>query len=374
VPYNPADWPADGIQPEQFLADQGEMASKNARRVSPGLRATVSNVPGLRPDWKPLVECGFKMTHQLISPDLPAYDPPSNQTRRRGKKYHGAASLTLEQFTALVVKAIVTHNRTMQVNFDLSHDQVSNGVRPIPTELWTYEARSRAGALSRFDADTVRMELLPREWASVTESGIAVADCLYTFPEAVKKGWFVQARRKRFEVVVSRDYRLCDKVLVHDPFVPGVVHEAHLVKACMKFAGMSFADVRRFVKAKDDLTKDAEQLRRQNQFEYHQHSQPIIAEGNAALKAATGGKPVSRNNRRKDTAPARGRELRREREEKAGVPMLMPTPPMTAPPPPRLLPAPMAMTPVANPEVAANRPLSLAEKAALQRKKLMACV
>lgn len=367
-----SDWPADGIEPEVFLADQGDMATKNARRVSPGLRAMVSNVPGLRPDWKPLVECGFKMTHAIISPDLPAYDPPSNQTRRRGKKYHGKASLTLEQFTSLIVKAIITHNRTMQTNFDLSHDQVANGVRPIPTELWTYEARSRVGALARFDADTVRMELLPREKASVTSQGVEVADCLYTFPAGEKSSWFVQARKKRFEVQVSRDYRVCDKVIVHDPFTPGRLYEAHLVKSCQKFTGMSFADVRRFVKANDALTAAAEQLRRQNHFEYHQHSQPIIAAANRTLKAATGGKPVSRSYRRKDTKQARGVELGNERIRTAGVPTLAPALPMTSPPPPRMLPPPMPTTPLASPAVVANRPLSLAEKAALQRKKLMA--
>lgn len=378
VKYDPADWPADGIQPEQFLADQGEMASKNARQISPGLRSTVSNVPGLRPDWKPLVECGFKMTHAVISPDLPAYDPPSNQTRRRGKKYHGAASLNLEQFTSLILKAIITHNRSMQVNFEPSIDQVANGVRPIPTELWTYEARARVGALARFDADAVRMELLPRESVSVTEHGVEVADCLYTFAEAEKCGWFVRARRKRFKVVVSRDYRLCDKVIVHDPFTPGRLYEAKLVKGDEKrFAGMSFAEVRRFVKANETLTAGAEQLRRQNHFEYHQHSQPIIAAADKTLKAATGGKPVSRRYRRKDTKQARGVELGNERMRTAGVPTLTPVLPMTAPPPPRVLPPPMPQmpaTPVATSAVVANRPLSLAEKAALQRKKLMAAV
>jgi hypothetical protein len=366
IKYDPADWPADGIQPEQFLADQGEMASKDARRISPGLRATISNVPGLRPDWKPLVECGFKMTHQLISPDLPAYDPPSNQNRRRGKNYSKGASLTLEQFTALIVKAIITHNRTMQVNFDLSHDQVTNGVRPIPTELWTYEARSRAGSLARFDADTVRMELLPREQASVTEHGIVVGDCQYVFQEGVAKGWFVQARRKRFKVTVSRDYRLCDEVIVHDPNAAAHYYTAKLVDSCRKFNGMSFADVKRFIAERGELTADAEQLRRQNQFEYHQHSEPVIKAANKALKVATGGKPVSRSSRKKDTAVARAAELNIERADTAGVPKL----PMTPPPPP--LPSVLTAKPAVDHPAAANRPLSLREKAALHRQQMVA--
>lgn len=326
VDYDPADWPAHGIQPEQFLADQGEMASKNAKRVSTGLRSTVSNVPGLRPDWKPLVECGFKMTHQLIAPDLPAYDPPSNQQRRRGKKYHDDAMLNLEQFTSLIVKAIVTHNRTMQVNFDLSIQQVADDVRPIPIELWNYEVQSRAGALARFDVDTVRMELLPRETASVTEHGVALRHCLYTFPEGEKKGWFIQARQKRFKVVVSLDYRRCDEIEVHDPDRPSQPpYRARLVKSCEKFAGMSFADVELFARKKEILVADADQLKRQNKLDYHQHSQTVIAGAKKALKAASDGQPFSRSARRKDIAHERKAELARERERTTGMPSVSST-------------------------------------------------
>jgi hypothetical protein len=378
VAYDPADWPAHGVQPEQFLADQGEMASRNARRISPGLRAMVSNVPGLRPDWKPLVECGFKMTHQLISQDLPAYDPPSNQKRRRGKAYHRDATLNLEQFTSLIVKAIATHNRTMQTNFESSIAQVSAGVRPVPRELWTYEIRSRVGALARFDADTVRLELLPRESATVTDHGVEIRNCVYTFPEGEKQGWFVQARRKRFKVEVSLDYRRCDEIIVHDPNVRGRAYTAKLQPRCAQFIGMSFADVKRHTVAASKLTADAEQLKRQNLFDYHKHSQPIIKAADKKLKTEANGTRLSRSARRKDTANDRAVELATERAATAGMPAL----------PAHSVPAPVALGPAASVvqlrqppqadavapgsiEVDPNRPLSLKEKAALQRKKLL---
>ncbi len=370
VKYDPADWPAHGIQPELFLADQGEMASKNARRISSGLRSMVCNVPGLRPDWKPLVECGFKMIHQLISPGLPAYDPPSNQKRRRGKAYHRDACLTLDDFTALIVKAIVTHNNTMQVNFDSSIEQVAAGVRPIPTELWTFEARNRVGALARFDANTVRMELLPQEKATVTLEGIVLRNCLYTFTEGAKNGWFVQARRKRFSVDVSLDYRMCDEVIVHDPDAPGKVYIAELVDGCKKFSGMSFADVKRHTDAKARLTADAEPIKRQNQFELHQHSAPIVKAAEERLKAATGGNRLSRSARKKDVSSARLNDLSMERANKAGMPALPPIPMPPAQQPTR--PAPVVASNQIEVPAAAPRSLSLKEIAAQQRKKLLA--
>lgn len=376
ITYDPADWPAHGVQPEKFLADQGEMASKNARRISNGLRAMVTNVPGLRPDWKPLVECGFKMMHQVISPDLPAYDPPSNQKRRRGKAYYRDATLNLEEFTSLIIKAIVTHNRTMQTNFELSVSQVADGVRPVPRELWAHEIRTRVGALARFDADTVRLELLPQEIGTVTDHGIEIRDCTYTFFEAEKQGWFVQARKRRFKVDISLDYRLCDEVLVHDPEVRGRVYTAQLTPRCAEFIGASFADVKRHISSIAKLVANAEQEKRQNLFDYHKHSTPLIEEAARKLRTATQGRTLSRNARKKDIALDRAAELQQERARTAGVPPA-PTEPehplRTAAPVVRRRQSNTALEPEADALRLADpsRPLSLREKAALQRKKLM---
>jgi len=376
ITYDPADWPAHGVQPEMFLADQGEMASKNARRITNGLRAMVTNVPGLRPDWKPLVECGFKMMHQVISPDLPAYDPPSNQKRRRGKAYYRDATLNLEEFTSLIIKAIVTHNRTMQTNFELSVSQVAEGVRPVPRELWFHEIRTRVGALARFDADTVRLELLPRETGTVTDHGIEIRGCTYTFPEAEKKGWFVQARNKRFKVDISLDYRLCDEVLVHDPDMRGRVYTARLTPRCAEFRGMSFAEVAQHISAIKALVANAEQEKRQNRFDYHKHSTPIIEDAERELRTASQGRTLSRNARKKNIAHDRATELQLERSRTAGVPsastqLERPLGTAASVVRQRQPDTELGLEADALGQADPNRPLSLKEKAALHRKKLM---
>jgi len=375
--HDAADWPADGILPEQFIADQGELSKLNARRrVSAGIRSFIANVPGLRPDWKPLVESGFKMTHQIIAAGLPAYDPPGAQGHRRVKAYYRDATLNLEQFTSLIVKAIITHNRTLQKNFPLTVHQVASQVRPIPRDLWDYEVRSRVGALARFNADSVRLELLPRETAVATEHGLHLRDTFYTFSQAEKDGWFVKARKKRFKVEVALDYRLCDTIVAYDPFVPGKRYEAKLTMPYEKFKGMSFADVRRHFTAVESLTTGSTHQRRQNLHGYHQHANPIIDDSKKALIEAAGGKKLSRKGRRADTVKARSVDLHGERQEKAAIPSLA-TPvamPSGTPLPPgplapvvtlldaqRTAPAPEVIDP--------NRPLTLKERLAAERKK-----
>lgn len=378
VAYDPADWPAHGIQPEQFLADQGEFASRNARRVSPGLRSTVSNVPGLRPDHKPLAECTFKMIYQVIAMDLPAYDPPSNQQRRRGKAYFRDATLTLHEFTSLIVQAIVTHNRTMQPDMRLSLKQVAHGVQPVPTQLWTHEVEERAGALARFDADTVRLELLPQETATATEHGIELRGARYTFKEGERAGWFVEARKKRFKVTVSLDLRLCDSIIAHDPFTRGRVYKAALVEGMKQYEGMSFAELAQHKKAIEALTAPSVQLKRQNRLEYHEHADAVREDAQASYDEATGGRTISRKARRKDVAVARTEERRKEREATAGMPAIAPAAvaAQSAPPAPPAAPAPVvtlvgASAQPSNDEAFGERPLTLKERLAAQRKKLI---
>ncbi|MFP3624636.1 transcriptional antiterminator, partial [Burkholderia sp. SIMBA_051] len=77
-----------------------------------GMESTISNAPPLTPQNKGTVECGFKLLHQSIAALTPGYEPARNLMRRRGKHYDRDASLTLDEFIAIVLAAIIKHNRT----------------------------------------------------------------------------------------------------------------------------------------------------------------------------------------------------------------------------------------------------------------------
>jgi putative transposase len=107
VKYNPSDWPAEGVLPQEFFADRGEMLSAASNQLTQDLGVTVTNMPGLRPDWKPLVECGFKLMHQQLATVAPAYNPDANAKKRRGKHYEQDACLTLADLSKIVLEAII---------------------------------------------------------------------------------------------------------------------------------------------------------------------------------------------------------------------------------------------------------------------------
>jgi putative transposase len=318
IAYDPEDWIAHLILPESFLADQGELTSKNARRsIARSLRTTISNVPGLRPDWKPLVECGFKMLPQIIAPHTPGYSPDSDNRRRRAPKHDKDACLTLQEFQTVLVSAIISHNRSMQVGFPLSFLQVADGVPPIPLALYAHGIRREIGKLDLMDFERVRAEVIPRSTATITQNGLKFGDIFYTCPEAEDRGWFVEGRRRRKPTEIAFDYRLVDQIIVYAPDGSGESFVAELTGDSVIFESMSFADVARHFYDAAQLTAPAPDVNRQARFAHNQFVKPLLEKAHAAMKIEAKG--VSRSSRKKDVADDRADELDKERNATAGV-------------------------------------------------------
>ncbi|MBS0353424.1 MAG: DDE-type integrase/transposase/recombinase [Proteobacteria bacterium] len=315
VTYNAEDWPADKVFPKEFLGDRGEMISGASNQLTNGLQVTVTNTPGLRPDWKSLVENSFKLIHESLKDVVPAYDPPSNAMRRRGKQYEKDACLTLHDFGKTLLLAIIAHNRKAMPNYKLSPREIADDVMPTPIALWNHGIVERSGLLTKYSESVVRRELLPTGEAVVTAEGILFKDCFYSCPEAMENGWLVRARKSRFDVTVSFDSCLADKIYVRNPNNKHQVFEATLTTRSQQYRGFSFAEVKYFESQKA-LSADAiEQNRRQVMAEFHHAADPITLQARKKLKAE--GRVTSRTARRADIKVDRQAELRNERQERA---------------------------------------------------------
>jgi putative transposase len=314
VEYNPEDWPADKVFPREFLADRGDMISHASSSIAEGLQVTVTNLPGLRPDWKPLVECGFRLLHAALRPITPAYDPPSNASRRRGKRNEKDACLTVDDFGHLILTAIIQHNRRHILEYPLSPAELAANVDPSPIGLWSHDIVSRSGQLTRYTEEKVRFSLLRQEQATVTERGIEFRGCYYSLQLALTQKWFETARKRRFKVIVSYDPRLVDQVYVHALDGKGEPQTAELTARSRDYLGYSFEEVRYFELLRTEVLLQARHQRLENSVEFRDRMEPVIEQAKTRLKAV-GGK--ARRARRADTKPARNEELAQERQEMA---------------------------------------------------------
>lgn len=321
VTYRPEDWPAHGILPKQFTADRGELLSKDSTAIADGLESTVKNLPSKMANRKPHVECGFKLIQRPMAEHVPGYEPPENFRKRQGKRYDKDASLNLDEFTNIVLNAIIRFNNTARDDYPLTPAQTLSGLIPTPRNLWNHEIRSRAGALRRYSAEYLRMALLPRDTATVSREGIQFHGCFYSCDQAIERGWFVRSSGGSFKVTISHDRRLVDTIYIHDNANPGCYFAATLLEKSAHFRGMSLHEV-------DSIRYERERTRRVGRyqsltstFQFRNAVDPITSEAKAETKLQTKGK--SRSSRKADIRENRAEELARERQEKAAP---MPSP------------------------------------------------
>lgn len=314
VTYNPEDWPADKVFPREFLADRGtDQLSGHSNQVCEGLAITYTNLPSKMAKWKPIVEGSFRTMHQSIADVAPSYDPVVNAKRRQGKHYDKDACLTLDEFNALMLRAIISHNRKAMPGYNRSIEEVNAGVQPSPLHLWNYDIQKSSANLTRYTEEQVRHALLPREQATITDSGIKFRGCFYTCPEAEARGWFIQARHTgRVDIQISFDYRLVDSILVHSPTGRGETFPAYLTSRTQKYSGMSFAEVAYYQNRENDQAADITQNRLQTIADYHSDVENLIK---VAKKRLSDSGAMSRSSRRKDVKPARNDARQAERME-----------------------------------------------------------
>jgi putative transposase len=315
IPYDPDDWPAHGLFPRSFLADRGEMFSKNSERICEGLESTISTTPALAPYFKGTVEFGFRTKAAKLSPLAPGYDPPKDQKERRKNHYEQEASLTLEAFTRMIVLAIINHNRSIMKGYRSNPRAILRGVPSIPARLWADDIEHNSGLPSAHSYVDLKYRLMPKGKAVVHAEGVFFSGLFYSSKEFEKKGLLIQAvNRGRFDVDVSYDRRLVDQIVVYDRSSKQSFR-CSLTRKSDQFIGYSFAEVK-FVMTRDkENSQNQKDEMRKRGFDFRQDVRQTGDESTAALKLVAKGK--SRTFRKAGIRQDRLRERRERRSVEA---------------------------------------------------------
>lgn len=311
VPYDPSDWPADGLLPVELLGDRGEMISKASSQLAEALGVEVANTASRMPNHKPNVETRFKLITVELRNDTPGYEPPQNFAKPGAEHYDKEACLTLHELTAQILEAIIQHNRSPLKEDPRTPEQIMRGVEPSPIALW-HDAVKQYGCLGpRFDAATVRAALLPRDSASITHEGLLFRGLYYTSEHPQLTRAFIKAKDGRIKIPISYDRRFVDCLYAHLPDGPVLVT---LAPSSQAYKGLSFAEVKcvRVVQSAQKI--EHEQTRSQVAFESRERRAQRIR--NAEKQRDALGK-LSTNARRRDIVAARADQQRRENIERA---------------------------------------------------------
>lgn len=204
--------------PEQVITDRGpEFIGENSTMLVNAFGTHVSNTPPYRPDWKPIVEREFG----ILNKETIHWLPGSTQGRQRERGERPAARdaiLTLHDFTAILIQTILTFNRSHFIDkYPMTKEMISDGVRPIPEELWSWGIANASGRLREVDPRVLKLNLLPRATATVTRKGIEFKGMHYSCPRAIRENWFLRAQDSgTWKIKIAYDRRWTNAIYLID--------------------------------------------------------------------------------------------------------------------------------------------------------------
>jgi putative transposase len=207
------DWPCKGL-PNAILADRGEFEGYSADTLVNSFGIRIHNTGVRRADWKSYVERSFGLAKEKVARFVPGYVPPMGRVRG-DPDYALKAVLTPDECRKLLICYALDYNMNHYLQgYRKNEFMVADHVPRYPLELWNWGIRSRGGLLTSPSQDIVRLNLLPRKQASITERGIHFeGDIYYECDSAHREGWFVKARdRGHRKIEVAYDPRTTERI------------------------------------------------------------------------------------------------------------------------------------------------------------------
>lgn len=108
---------------------------------------------------------------ELKHPKQKAPGAIQKEYRERGDRDY-SATLNLKEFTALIITIILQHNRKIVEKYPMEKEMITDGIVPTPINLWNWGIQNRKGRLRTVDRDILRLNVLPRGRATISQAGI----------------------------------------------------------------------------------------------------------------------------------------------------------------------------------------------------------
>lgn len=227
--------------PQTILADRGELEGFNVERLIKAFNIKVENTPPYRGDWKGIVEQHFRLIHTKVKPFVPG--SVDMDVRVRGDRdYRLDATLTIEEFTKIIIKCMLQHNNSHWLkDYPVDEMLIRDEVPLIPCELWNWGIQHRSGKLRFYPANIVKLHLLPTANASVTFKGIEFKGMRYSSETALKEGWFGEARNRSWKIPICYDPRNMGQIYL--PNEEGIDYEvAYLLEHYQHYNGKTLEE------------------------------------------------------------------------------------------------------------------------------------
>jgi hypothetical protein len=187
------DWPITGL-PNAILADRGELLGYQIESLESSFAVRIENTPPYRGDAKGIVERNFRTIQADFKPFAPGVVGKTLVKKRGGKDYRLDAKLSVSDFKKIILSSVLYHNRFhILAKYDRDIDMPVD-LEMTPLSLWNWGIQNRTGRLRAASENALKISLLPRAKATISDLGISVFGVYYTCSKLVESGWLHRSK------------------------------------------------------------------------------------------------------------------------------------------------------------------------------------
>lgn len=203
-------WPTYHL-PEIIIADRGEFEGYAVEGIINNLNIKIENTTAYRGDLKGIVERKFRTINGKVKQKAPG--AIQKEYRERGDRdYRLDATLDLKEFTTIIITLVLQHNHKVIDKYPMEKEMITDGIVPTPINLWNWGIQNRKGRLRTVDRDILRLNVLPRGRATISQAGIKFKNLLYGSKRAIEEQWYAKLKNKSIDIVY--DPRHLEKIYI----------------------------------------------------------------------------------------------------------------------------------------------------------------
>ncbi len=276
------EWPCIGL-PDAILADRGELLGHQIEALEHSFSIRIENTAPYRGDLKPIVERYFRTAQAKFKPFAQGVVQPFKEKKRGGSDYRLDATLTIHDFKQIIIGSILTYNLTHQLKkYDRDLDMPTD-LPLVPIHLWNWGIQNRVGRLKQVSEKALRVALLPKTKATLSDLGLKVFGVFYYCAEINQQGWMHRKKSISRPDTLQVAYDPSNAEIIYVFYQDDSLHywEAALAPRSREFVGCSFWEVWQ-VQQEQKQTQAIQELEtNKSKAALEEHIESIIAQANA---------------------------------------------------------------------------------------------
>jgi hypothetical protein len=305
IDIGPEDWPCYHL-PVELTADRAELLSEAGETMSNTLGTVLNFPPPYRPDWKAIVESRFKLLNDNLDIRFMPGGVDARRMERGDRDYEMDAILDLDEFTQMMIAAVLHHNHHLRVPNALTAEMIKEDLEPTPISIWNWGMQHNMVRSKVVTPAELKIALLPSQECRITRAGIQFQGVLYTCELAQRENWAARSHNLGTQYVrVWYDPNSIDNcwIKVSSEFLSLSI-VPHMTK---KYAGYRLEEVMDLISITKQQSPDSKFNELNSAAKLKGRQNDIIEQAKAKKKAA--GNPPSKASFKKDKQLKRAAEI-----------------------------------------------------------------